>query len=263
MGKKSRLKKQRRMGVDIRSVGSDLKPMPQLHIGVPAYREVNANTVTSITNLQTTYAGKNSLQILSGCYIEHARNEIANNAVELGADRLLFVDADIAFELDDFVRLSNTLDKNPDMGAVFGIYVGWGGKNNLIVGWWDEGMDTNVWEHDNQIRAWEHVKNGDVVEVDKAGTGFCLINTEVFKKIPPLWFATMAEAGGFWGEDTYFIQLLKKNGYRPSCDFGVKVSHIGPTSHIPDIDSEVTKKQIEDYNRLRDAANEPSNEVSK
>jgi hypothetical protein len=91
MGKKSRLKKQRRMGVDIRSVerrmgvdirsvGSDLKPMPQLHIGVPAYREVNANTVTSITNLQTTYAGKNSLQILSGCYIEHARNEIANNA---------------------------------------------------------------------------------------------------------------------------------------------------------------------------------------
>lgn len=233
MGKKSRLKKERRKSVDIRSGDAGYSEMPPLHIGIPAYREVNANTVTSVINLQSSYKGKIGVQVLSGCYIEFARNEIAENACNLGAERLLFVDADMAFTLDDFAKLSADLDRDPGMGAVCGIYMGWGGKENLICGWWEDGMDVPVLERDNQLRGWEHIKNKEIVEIDKAGTGFMLINTEVFKKIPPLWFATMAEAGAFWGEDTYFIQLLKKHGYRPSCDFGVCVTHIGPTPHTP------------------------------
>ncbi|MHC4073411.1 MAG: hypothetical protein ACYTGS_15480 [Planctomycetota bacterium] len=129
-------------------------------------------------------------------------------------------------------------------------------------------METAYYEHDNQLKGWGHVENGDIVEVDKAGTGFMLIDTEVFKKIPPLWFATMAEAGDFWGEDTYFLQLLKHHGYRPSCDFGVMVEHIGPTPHRPDILSDQTKKQIalykeqkENFERIQ-SDNETSNEVS-
>ncbi|MHC4363764.1 MAG: hypothetical protein ACYSTZ_13145 [Planctomycetota bacterium] len=266
MGKKSRAKKERR--VQARSRDSGIKELPQLHVGIPAYREVNANTVTSLINLQATYKGKIGVQILSGCYIEHARNEIANKAVSMGAKRLLFVDADIAFSIDDFVRLSRDLDRDPGMGAVCGIYVGWGGGNGLICGWWPNGMDNTAYEHDNQLKGWGHVENGDIVEVDKAGTGFMLIDTEVFKKIPPLWFATMAEAGDFWGEDTYFLQLLKHHGYRPSCDFGVMVEHIGPTPHRPDILSDQTKKQIalykeqkENFERIQ-SDNETSNEVS-
>jgi hypothetical protein len=266
MGRKSRAKKQRRAAGVVHSSdagtvvvrGSDL---PHLYVGVPAYRMVNPETATSLLKLVGDYPGAIGFEVLSGCYIEHARNNIAKMAQDAGADRLLFVDSDMQFKYEDFIRLSDDLDKDPGMGAVCGIYVGWGGANRLICGWMDEEGDLGM-EYDQQIKGWEHVENGDIVEVDKAGTGFMLIDMDVFEKIPPVWFATMVEAGSFWGEDTYFIHLLKHHGYRPSCDFRVRVKHVGPQVSKVEHDSPTTQEQIQGYKELRRRANETNKEVS-
>jgi len=259
MGRKSRAKRERREAPRSSKVSVDL---PKLYVGVPAYRMVNPETVTSLLNLVGEYPGAVGFEVLSGCYIEHARNNIAKMALDSGADLLLFVDADMQFDYVDFLKLHEELEKDPGMGAVCGIYVGWGGKNRLICGWEDEDGSLGM-EHDQQIRGWEHVKNGDLVPVDKAGTGFMLIDMRVFKKIPPIWFTTMVEAGSFWGEDTYFLHLLKHNGYRPSCDFSVRIKHVGPTVNDVLYDNPITQEQIEAYNMLKERANETSKEVSK
>jgi hypothetical protein len=263
MGKKSRLKKERRAQARSSETGNKLK---SLYVGVPSYRYIESSTTASLLGLQGAYDGPIGFELPTGCYIEHARNNIAKNAADNGTDLLLFVDSDIAFEVDDFVRLYRDLEENPQMGAVCGIYTDWQGRHQLICGWLEDNGEFG-YEFDNQKRAWEHVEKGDIVPVDKAGTGFMLIDVDVFRKIPPFWFATMVEAGHFWGEDTYFLHLLKHHGYSPSCDFGVKVTHTGPTRHKPDLDYKPIKDLHEYYqsNRLNPETGqiETSNEVSK
>jgi hypothetical protein len=195
-----------------------------------------------------------------GAYIEHARNELCHMAIQAGADRVLFVDGDVGFTVEDYVRLQEQLDKDPGMGMVSGMYSGHADEDWLIIGWMYE--DGSMWlEDDCQLRGREMIRDKRVEQIDKCGAGFMLIDRPVLDKIPPLWFATMAEAGEFWGEDTYFIQLLKQHGYRPSVDGGVVVSHTGPTRHLPRYDAHM-EKQIEQYKQLKQAR-ETSNEVSK
>jgi hypothetical protein len=266
MGRKSRAKKERRQR---EAVGGDTKGKQdkphwqtlKTFVALPLYRIVEPETCVSLLNLSQMFGpGLVTFGTKQGAYIEHARNELCQRAVKAGADRVLFVDGDVSFDIEDYTRLQEQLDKDPGMGMVSGMYSGHKDGDWLIIGWMNE--DGSMWlEDDCQLRGREMIRDKSVESVDKCGAGFMLINREVFEKIPPLWFATMAEAGEFWGEDTYFIQLLKQNGFRPSVDGGVVVSHTGPTPHKPEYNKHM-EKQIEQYKHFKQAR-ETSNEVSK
>ena len=266
MGRKSRAKKERREAVGWKgdTKGNEDKPHWQTlktFVALPIYRAMEPETIVSLLDLsQMLGPGLVTFGTLQGAYIEHARNDLAHRAVKADAGRVLFVDADISFEYEDYVRLQEKLDADPGMGMVCGMYSGHKDTDFLIVGWMAE--DGHMWlEDDCQLRGLEMIRDKSVEEVDKAGAGFMLVNREVFEKIPPLWFATMAEAGDFWGEDLYFIQLLKQHGFRPSMDGGVVVTHTGPTPHRPVIDAR-NENRIEQYKHFKQAR-ETSNEVSK
>jgi hypothetical protein len=216
-------------------------------VGVPVYRDITQRTVISLLQLSQRFQNID-FHIQSGCYIEHSRNSIANLAVQRGYDRLLFVDGDVSFGTKDYSRLVMALDEDPEMGMVCGIYSTWSGDNLIVAGWMND--DGSMWlEADCQKYAKDLIRKQEVHPIDKAGAGFMLIDVDVFRKIPPLWFMNMTEMGELAGEDFYFIQLLKHNGYKPSGHFGVVCGHTGPTVHFPNLDEE--------------EANEPSNEVSK
>ena len=271
MGRKSRRKKERRI-----SIRNDVGTKPDANtphwqtirtfVALPLYRTIQPETFVSCLNLSQVYGPERvTFGTREGAYIEHARNELVMEAKKSGADRVLFVDGDMGFTCDDYARLHEQLDKDPGLGMISGMYSGHADGDWLIVGWMEP--DGSMWlEDDCQLRGREMIRDKSVEVVDKCGAGFMLIDMGVFEKIPPLWFATMAEAGEFWGEDTYFIQLLKQNGYRPSVDGGVVVSHTGPTKHLPEY-NKFMEKQIEQYKYFKDKreANpkEVNNEVSK
>ena len=207
------------------------------YVALPVYREVLPQTVVSLLTLANQFE-KIEFGVFVGAYIEHARNNLVELARDVkGVDRILFVDGDVSFTMEDYVNLHKALNKDPGMGAVCGMYSSHKDSKKLIVGWMNDDGSMPL-EAENQKRGWEAIASGDVVEVDKAGAGFMMVDMKVFDKIDPVWFATIVEAGHFWGEDTYFLQLLKKNGYRPSIHGGVVVTHTGPTDHRPEINDD-------------------------
>ena len=259
MGKKSRLKKQRRAQARSSDAGTHL---PKTYVGIPVYREVLPQTLVSLLGVCQAF-GNTDFAVIDGCYIEHARNTLAEMGRQNGFERLLFVDSDISFTNDDYIKIQKALNDDPQAGAMCGMYSGHKSTDKLIVGFFDENGNT-ILEAECQERGWQAIEKGEPVPVDKAGAGFMLVDMSVFEKIPPPWFNTITEAGRFWGEDTYFLQLLKHHGYVPKIHGGIVVTHTGPTPHKPEVTDKVERdREVYRYvMEQKEKANEPSNGVS-
>jgi hypothetical protein len=68
-----------------------------------------------------------------------------------------------------------------------------------------------------------------IFELDAAGMGCCLINTEVFRKIPKPWFDYKIETDRDLlnvGEDFFFFIKAKKYGYTLWCNSNVLCMHL-------------------------------------
>jgi len=67
-------------------------------------------------------------------------------------------------------------------------------------------------------------------EVAAIGTGYCLINMNVFDKVPEPWFASGYFDGNlidFNTEDIYFCKEAKKAGFKVWCDPTLILKHVG------------------------------------
>jgi hypothetical protein len=260
MGKKSRLKKERRaQAAPSGEAGKPVPRTPKTYVGLPVYREVLPQTMVSLLSICQLF-DNTDFAVIDGCYIENARNTLAEMGRRQEFDRMLFVDSDISFTIDDYLELHKALDDDPQSGAMCGMYSSHKNSDKLIVGFFDEDGGMPL-EAECQERGWQAIESGDPIPVDKAGAGFMLVDMGVFEKIPPPWFNTITEAGRFWGEDTYFLQLLKQHGYVPKIHGGVVVTHTGPTPHKPELTDKT--EELRKIYRLATSQNETSNEVSK
>ena len=259
MGRKSRLKKERR--VQVAHSGETGKPVPRTpktYIALPVYREVLPQTMVSLLSICQLFCNTD-FAVIDGAYIENARNTLAEMGRRQEFDGLLFVDSDISFTVDNYIDIHKALDDDPQAGAMCGMYSGHKNSNKLIVGFFSENGDALL-EAECQERGWQAIESGEPVPVDKAGAGFMLVDMDVFEKIPPPWFNTITEAGRFYGEDTYFLQLLKHNGYTPKIHGGVVVTHTGPTPHKPELTDDT--ENLRAIYKLAVSQNETSKEVS-
>jgi hypothetical protein len=69
-------------------------------------------------------------------------------------------------------------------------------------------------------------------EVDALGMAAVLINVEVFRKMPQPWFEfkkikVLGREDGRFGEDLYFCDKAKKEGFKVWCDTDIETLHIG------------------------------------
>lgn len=158
-----------------------------------------------------------------------ARNTLVEQALSINADYLLFVDTDIIMEqpTDPNVALNqlyqtinksnNKDDKNyKDARIVSGLYrakqktgfsyamwLKYEGKGFVAIGNW----------------------NGNWLNVDVVGLGFCLIDMQVFKEIPKPWFVWNEPSS--ISEDFYWCTLAKQHGFNTMVFTDVKLSHLG------------------------------------
>ncbi len=129
-----------------------------------------------------------------GCYPHMCRQIVVEGAFKKGCSHLLFIDGDMVFGPDSFVRiLSHDLDI---VGAKY---------NKRATG-----EDTVPWC--NKILA----------PVPFCPTGFLLIAMSVFEKIGPPAFSMQ----GAESEDVYFCDKAIANGYKVWCDPTIKVGHL-------------------------------------
>lgn len=153
-----------------------------------------------------------------------ARDILANNALQSGCDYIFFLDTDHIFEfpedpniaLNQLYQLINKSKDNKDTKIISGLYRA-KQKIGFNYAMWMKYEDKGF----TPVREW----TGNWLEVDVAGLGCCLIDTQVFKNIQKPWFYW--EDGNAMSEDFYFYQLAKKHGYNTHIFTDVKLSHLG------------------------------------
>lgn len=158
--------------------------------------------------------------------IDRARNNMAEDFLQSKYKKLLFIDADIEFTNEDVAKLLEM-----DELVATGVYTCKKPEQDMYAAWYQGKLVTDLNDFDQEI-----------VSVDYAGTGFMMIDREVFimmqTKYPELenrsdptekwgYFNRMQSDGVMLSEDYAFCKRVKDMGIPIKMHTGVKLIHHG------------------------------------
>ena len=180
----------------------------KIAICVPIYGDPRAQFTFSLANLLIN-AGKAGLDVemiwATGSSIAMNRQSLAEQALEIGADFILWLDADHLFPPDTLGRLLLHKGKAKIVGCNYPRRFGeFEPTAQNIVGGTTELVFTTEDLAQRKI----------VQQVDFMGLGVCLMEAAVFSMIEKPWFAVTETQG----EDGYFFRKLAMKGVRPFVD---------------------------------------------
>jgi GT2 family glycosyltransferase len=151
--------------------------------------------------------------------LERARTESVREALEWGADYIVFLDDDVVPPSSGLVRLH--MDAVP---IVSGLYKA--RRPPRLPMMMRRKNRAEPWKIDDRTVRWdvEFAKNyprNQLVQVDAVPLGFCFILREVFEKTPPPWFKFTE----LHGEDCYFSWKAAQSGFKLYVDTNVNCYH--------------------------------------
>ena len=201
-------------------------------IGMPARGDIPVPTVSSLLN-SAAWMDQNDIpnftSIVGGGNICSARCQIAKAFLEGNCNRLVYIDSDMAWQTEDFIRL---LALSTKMDIVAGAYQGRFDPPHFYM------------------RAPDDVISPDKLEVNEygcirmagLGLGFTVVSREVIAKLakqaptikirdddilPEIFRFDKDEQGQFRGEDMNFFEDAKKVGFDLWVEPKIKLGHIG------------------------------------
>ena len=192
-------------------------------IAVPCHDMVHADFTRCLMELDRPEG--TGFAMITGTLIYTARTLIANKAVELGFDRVLWLDADMTFMSDTLIRLAKDMDDN-DLDMVCGIY--FTRKSPVLPGihshlHWRIKEDGWV---DTDCRCFIDYPEDSLFEIACCGFGCVMTSTRLLKAMNDKYGSPFYPLMGM-GEDTTFCWRATQNGFKIFCDSSVKVGHIG------------------------------------
>jgi len=217
------------MSLQIRHGEGRPSPKPKIYIATPAYDgKVYVDYCTSLIAMLQVMdrAGiAYELGIENGdCYVAKARNKLARKFLETDCTHLLFIDADVGFNVDN---IPNILVQNYD------ICVGAYPMKNK-----DKIFPIRLMADDSGL-----IFDGDYQRCEMAATGFMVITRQVLEDIreahsyieyktddgTPEWnfFHCGIINNQWWGEDFDFCRKAVKQGFQIWCYTDVVFRHWG------------------------------------
>lgn len=192
-------------------------------VGMPSGQSIPILTTRSLMQWQHQRKYPSMFEFKIDTYIEKARNELVWNAVNEKATHLMMIDSDMVFPPGGIDKL---VDDNKDI--VGGLYYGRIHPRAMAFHVNPDGSTRNV----------DPSKEKGVFEVDFVGTGFLLINMNVFKTLMPPFFKFSYEPEKFGikatdkvapalGEDAFFCLNAKQHGFKVWCDSEIELGHVG------------------------------------
>ena len=226
--------------------------MTNLMIGTPmyggnctahyAFSNLNLARVASSNNLNLNYQFTTSESLIT-----RARNHVAHAFLNSDCSHLLFIDADIAFDPLDVIKLINH-----DLDVVCGGYPAKMFDWNSVYRAAQMGISPADLPKYASPYIYNRIDNekqeGDLIEVKESGTGFMMIKKSVFEKLIPHvasyamnqfdsvgyrhseFFSTMIDDDILISEDYFFCRKWRSIGGRIYVDRTIKLNHIG--SHV-------------------------------
>ena len=148
------------------------------------------------------------------CVPRLAREKIAEDILNWGADYLLFLDSDMGNIPADLLLKLIKHDKDIVCATFF--------KRKSP-------FSPCVYRYDafiKKFRPLEEFHKG-LVEIDGCGMAATLIKTEIFKKLSQPWFGEVVLGNSRFGEDLSFCYRAREAGFRIFCDTDTLIKHIG------------------------------------
>ena len=179
-------------------------------IAVPALDVMPVQTAYSMLSLKRDCPSRFSFIVRASCH--DARNLLAREAIESGADRVLWIDSDMVFGEDLMIRLGEDLDAGWDM--VGGIYFRREIPTSPLVYRRIDADGTEVWGD---------YPRDSLFACAGYGFGAVMMTTELLKKLGDYPFTPMAHLS----EDLSFCARAQEAGAKIACDSRVKVGHVG------------------------------------
>ena len=185
-------------------------------IAIPTMDTMPVPFVAALLNLRRVGASRCSF--VSNSLVYDARNMLAAEAIDTGADRVLWVDSDMTFDVDLMQRLAADMDEGRDF--VCGIYFKRRYPMVPIISVERERDGKAVTE------IYTDYPKDQIFEVSAAGFGACMMTTKLLKDVWDNYGNPFYPANGL-GEDYSFCDRVKALGYKIYCDSRIKVGHVG------------------------------------
>lgn len=189
-------------------------------IAVPCMDKMDTAFVRSLLALQRE--GQMAVQLLANSLVYISREELAKFALDNECDYLLFLDSDMIFGEDLFVRLLQAAEEEH---ADIVTALAFRRRPPFTPCVWEK---IRVGEGDETIvKEFDELPEGRF-EIDACGMAGCLIKTEWFKKSFEKYQTCFIPLPQF-GEDISFCIRAKNLGAKIICDSGVPMGHISQT----------------------------------
>ena len=202
--------------------------MMRYMIAIPCMEMMHTAFVSSLVNMRRV--GANKVTFLSNSLIYDARNMLAAEALDTGADRILWLDSDMVFGVDLMQRLAEDMDDGRDI--VSGLCFRRRFPMAPII---SREVDRDGVK---ALQVYEDYPQDQVFEVAAFGFGACMMSREVLKNVWDKYGSPFYPINGH-GEDFSFCERAKSLGYRLYCDSRIKVGHVGSMTY----DEAVYRKQ--------------------
>ena len=141
---------------------------------------------------------------------------LAREAIESGADRVLWIDSDMVFQDDLMLRLGEDLDAGWDM--VCGLYF----KRELPV----TPVIYKRVEIANGVEPYKDYPKDTIFPIAGCGFGAVMMTTELLKRADPYKVGLFTPLPHL-SEDLSFCKRAADVGARMACDSRIKVGHVG------------------------------------
>ena len=165
--------------------------------------------------------GETALYTVNGTLIFDQREKLAKEALNEGADYILWIDADMRFPKNTIERL---LAHNKDIVGVNAT------TRSIPIKATAKNLEIDV---ENKVNSWVQVSSKGKTGIEKVtsiGCGVMLVKADVFRKTPQPWFwFEMLPGDKLLGEDVYFCVKAYDAGFDTWVDHGLsnEIGHIG------------------------------------
>lgn len=193
-------------------------------IAVPCMDMMHTGFVRSFLNIKKPLDAVVSSAFLQATLIYESRNVIAQNAINEGFDRVLWLDSDMIIPPDALMKLSQHLDNGYDM--VSGLYFGRKYPCNPII------LDKADWEclPDGNVTvdstSYVDYPKDNFFEIAGCGFGCVMTTVDLLREMVDKYGAPFTPLMGM-GEDVAFCWRVRKAGHTIYCDSRIKCGHIG------------------------------------
>lgn len=181
--------------------------------------------LAELTKYNTQKGIKTSVHFNMGTLVVNQRETLVQQALDVGATHIMWIDSDMGFPKDTVERLlahnksivagNYSTRRKPFKTVAYKRILDW--RSYLV--------------HDNESK--------ELVEVEGIGMGCMLERTDVYKVLPKPWFALeyQAKSDDHMGEDMYHCRSLKTAGYTVYVDpvISTKLQHIGSFAYTTDL----------------------------